>query len=87
MTDSPPAGEVPAYDALLDERGHRCPLPVIALARAFAVDDAPVRVLLLSDDPASVSDVPAWCGLRGKALEWVGPAPDGSGSGYLVTTP
>lgn len=87
MTGSDSTREVPAYDVLLDERGRRCPLPVIALARTFAAADAPTRVLLLSDDPASASDVPAWCGLRAKTLDWVGPAPDGSGSGYLVRTP
>lgn len=87
MTCRDGPGEVPAYDVLLDERGRRCPLPVIALARTLAADDAPTRVLLLSDDPAAASDVPAWCGLRGKVLDWVGPAPDGSGSGYLVRTP
>ena len=44
--------EVPAHDAVLDERGHVCPLPVIALARAAAADPAG-RVLLLADDPAA----------------------------------
>jgi TusA-related sulfurtransferase len=69
---------------VLDERGRRCPLPVIALARAAAADPS-ARVLLLADDPAAETDVPAWCGLRGRALAWAGDAPDGRGRAYLVT--
>jgi TusA-related sulfurtransferase len=74
---------VPDHDRVLDERGRLCPLPVIALARASA-DDPAARLLLLADDPAAASDVPAWCGLRGRVLEWVGDAPDGAGRAYLV---
>lgn len=73
----------PPHDRVLDERGRRCPAPVISLARATSV--APdARLLLLSDDAAAETDVPAWCVLRGRALEWTGPAPDGVGRGYLV---
>ena len=75
----------PDYDVLLDERGHLCPLPVIALGRAFTADPLPQRVLLLTDDPAAETDIPAWCSLRGRTLAWAGPAPDGSGRAFLVT--
>jgi cysteine desulfurase len=76
-------GAPPAHDKVLDERGKVCPLPVIALARiSNALPEA--RLLLLSDDPAAESDVPAWCALRGRLLEWVGDAPDGRGRAYLV---
>lgn len=54
----------------LDCLGQRCPLPVIALARAItgiAVGDA-VRVL--ADDPAAAHDIPAWCRMR--AQEYLG---------------
>jgi len=74
---------LPPHDRVLDERGRLCPLPVIALARA-TVDDPAARHLLLADDPAAASDVPAWCGLRGRVLAWVGDAPDGRGRAYLV---
>ncbi len=70
-------------DRTLDERGKRCPIPVISLARAVnAMPEA--RILLLSDDAAAETDVPAWCALRGRVLVWTGRAPDGAGRGYLV---
>jgi TusA-related sulfurtransferase len=80
----PEAGGLPEHDVLLDERGRLCPLPVIALARAFAADPAPDRVLLLSDDPAAQVDVPAWSSLRGKQVAWSGPFGEGA-SAFLVT--
>ena len=79
------ASGLPAYDVLLDERGRLCPLPVIALGRAAAADPSPARILLLADDPAAETDVPAWCSLRRRTLAWTGPAPDGHGRAYLVT--
>jgi TusA-related sulfurtransferase len=68
---------LPAYDVLLDERGALCPMPVIALARAFAADPVPGLVLLLADDPAAGTDIPAWCALRRRGLVWTGRSPDG----------
>jgi tRNA 2-thiouridine synthesizing protein A len=76
---------LPAYDVLLDERGALCPLPVIALARAFSADPVPERVLLLADDPAATTDIPAWCSLRRRGLEWTGTAADGTPA-FLVTS-
>jgi len=80
MTDSV---EIPAHDRVLDERGKRCPVPVISLARITNADPG-TRVLLLADDAAAETDIPAWCTLRGRVLEWTGDAPDGRGRGYLV---
>ncbi|HEX6500530.1 MAG TPA: sulfurtransferase TusA family protein [Micromonosporaceae bacterium] len=50
---------------LLDCRGQRCPLPVIALARRLP--ELPVGAVLrvLADDPAAATDIPAWCRMRG----------------------
>ena len=75
--------EEPSYDRIVDERGKRCPVPVISLARRVSVEPQ-ARLLLLADDPASETDVPAWCALRGRTLAWVGEAPDGHGRAYLV---
>jgi len=73
----------PPHDRVLDERGTRCPMPVVALARM--VNARPEdRLLLLADDPAAETDVPAWCRLRQRTLAWVGDSPDGRGRAYLV---
>jgi tRNA 2-thiouridine synthesizing protein A len=55
---------------LLDCRGQRCPLPVIALARRLP--ELPVGAVLrvLADDPAAAGDIVAWCRMRGH--EFVG---------------
>jgi tRNA 2-thiouridine synthesizing protein A len=62
-------------DVVLDCRGQRCPLPVIALAKRLP--DLPVGGVLrvLADDPAVANDIPAWCRMRGH--EYAGsPEPD-----------
>jgi TusA-related sulfurtransferase len=74
---------VPSYDRLVDERGKRCPVPIITLARTVTAWPT-ARLLLLADDAAALSDVPAWCALRGRVLEWTGTPPDGRGHAFLV---
>jgi tRNA 2-thiouridine synthesizing protein A len=60
---------------VLDCRGQRCPLPVIALARRLPAVEVGDVVRLLADDPAAAYDVPAWCRMR--AQDYLGsPAPD-----------
>jgi tRNA 2-thiouridine synthesizing protein A len=51
---------------ILDCLGQRCPLPVIALARAFPGLAEGEVVRVLADDPAAAIDIPAWCRLRGE---------------------
>ncbi len=51
-------------DRELDCRGMRCPRPVIELARVIGDLPAGSRVAVVSTDPASRTDVPAWCRLR-----------------------
>ncbi|TDB80299.1 MULTISPECIES: sulfurtransferase TusA family protein [unclassified Micromonospora] len=62
---------------VLDCRGQRCPLPVIALARQLP--ELPVGAVLrvLADDPAAAVDIPAWCRMRGQ--EFLATVPDGPG--------
>jgi tRNA 2-thiouridine synthesizing protein A len=55
---------------VLDCRGQRCPLPVIALARRIAEVDEGTTIRVLADDPAAAVDIPAWCRMRGH--EYVG---------------
>jgi tRNA 2-thiouridine synthesizing protein A len=51
---------------VLDCRGQRCPLPVIALARRLPELAVGNVLRVLADDPAAASDIPAWCRLRGQ---------------------
>lgn len=62
MTENP--GPEPALT--LDCRGRRCPLPIIALARAFPEIGVGSVVRIVADDPAAALDFPAWCRLRGQ---------------------
>jgi tRNA 2-thiouridine synthesizing protein A len=55
---------------VLDCRGQRCPLPVIALARRLPQVDVGAVIRVLADDPAAANDIPAWCRMRGQ--EFVG---------------
>lgn len=68
----------PPPDAQVDARGQRCPLPVIRLARAAADLGPGALVRVLATDPAAASDVPAFCRMRGHALEAVSDAGDGA---------
>lgn len=53
---------------IVDARGLRCPYPVVRLGRAATSLPPGSEVRLLSDDPVSRTDVPAWCRLRGATL-------------------
>jgi tRNA 2-thiouridine synthesizing protein A len=60
---------------ILDCRGQRCPLPVIALARRLPALPVGAVLRVLADDPAAAVDIPAWCRMRGQ--DYVGPVADG----------
>ena len=60
----------------VEARGVLCPVPIIRLARAAAALPSGSLIELLTDDPAAVHDVPAWCRLRGHALVTTGLLPD-----------
>jgi tRNA 2-thiouridine synthesizing protein A len=63
---SAPANGGPAPVEILDCRGQRCPLPVIALAKRLPALPLGAAIRVLADDPAAANDVPAWCRLRGQ---------------------
>jgi tRNA 2-thiouridine synthesizing protein A len=63
---SGPVPETPAE--VVDCRGQRCPLPVIALAGRLPSVPVGAIVTVLSDDPAAAGDISAWCRLRGQEL-------------------
>ncbi|WP_377642026.1 sulfurtransferase TusA family protein [Oryzobacter terrae] len=70
---------------VVDARGTRCPVPVIRVARA--VRDLPPgsEVVLLADDVAARSDVPAWGRLRGHDVA-VGEVDAAGTTTYVVVT-
>ena len=61
----------------LDCRGLRCPAPVIRLARLAVTLPAGSVVEVACDDPAALTDVPAWCRLRGHEYAGRSDAADG----------
>ena len=48
--------------------GMRCPLPVIALAKAISSKPLGFKITLLSDDPASEPDLKAWARMTGNSV-------------------
>ena len=58
----------PAGVPVVDARGTRCPIPVIRLARAVRGLPPGATVVLLADDVAAWSDVPAWARMKGHAV-------------------
>ena len=53
---------------VVDARGTRCPVPVIRLARAARGLPEGATVVLLADDVAAWSDVPAWARMKGHSV-------------------
>ena len=53
----------------LDARGEKCPMPVIRLARLARSAPPGTAIVVLADDPAAESDIPAWARMRGHAVE------------------
>ncbi|CAB4864248.1 MAG: preprotein translocase subunit TatB [Actinobacteria bacterium] len=75
-------------DVWLDERGRRCPLPVIALLKASQAYSAGEVIAVMSDDPAAAFDIPAWCRLKGASYVGDIEPPDGGGGrAYVVGLP
>lgn len=53
----------------LDTRGLRCPLPLLKLQRLAKTLPAGATIELLCRDPATESDVTAWCVVHGHHLQ------------------
>lgn len=56
--DAPAGRPPPAPAAVVDARGHRCPVPTLRLRRALAALEPGETVRLLADDPMAAIDVP-----------------------------
>jgi TusA-related sulfurtransferase len=64
---------------VIDSRGAACPQPIIDIAKVASTQGSGTRLVLLSDDPATEIDLPAWCGMKGH--KFLG---RGAGGFYLV---
>ncbi len=73
------ASDLPAPDVVLDCLGRPCPVPVLELAKALLTLPADTVVEVLSDDPAALVDIPAFCRLRGHTHLGARPRPVGTG--------
>ena len=62
---------------VLDQRGRRCPLPVIELARRIGEVPPGGLIAVAADDPAARLDIPAWCRMRGHEYAGESTAEDG----------
>lgn len=62
----------------LDQRGRRCPLPVIELARHIGDVGIGETIAVAADDPAARLDIPAWCRMRDHDYAGETEAPDGT---------
>lgn len=77
--------DLPRPDVRLNERGHRCPMPVVAVARAAKGASPGTVISVACTDPAAASDIPAWCDMRG--VDFLGSVAEADGAvSYLVRT-
>jgi len=80
---TPPAGAPPSAPALtIDALGRKCPIPIIMLAERIREVPTGQVVAVLADDPAAMTDVPAWCTI--KSHEFVAAIDLPSGWAFLV---
>ena len=52
----------------IDARRLFCPLPVIKLQNCIRQQAAGTRVRIVSTDPGSLNDIPAWCRISGHSV-------------------
>jgi tRNA 2-thiouridine synthesizing protein A len=57
-----PPGAEP--QVVLDALGRKCPIPIIMLADQIGHVPVGGVIVVLADDPAAYSDIPAWCCLK-----------------------
>jgi tRNA 2-thiouridine synthesizing protein A len=85
VSDISEASGLPRPDVRLNERGHLCPMPVIAVARAAKGSTPGTVIAVTCTDAGAASDIPAWCEMRG--VDYLGSQPETDGAvTYLVRT-
>lgn len=78
--------EVGLEEIALDQRGERCPMPIVALGRAAMSARAGSIIAVSCTDPGAEYDVPAWCQMKGATYLGQTAEPDGATT-YRVLLP
>ena len=73
----------PTPSLTIDALGRKCPIPIIMLAERIREVPVGQVVAVLADDPATQTDVPAWCMLKSQEFVMASDLP-GQGWTYLV---
>jgi tRNA 2-thiouridine synthesizing protein A len=78
-----PQAAAPTPALTIDALGRKCPVPIIMLAERIREVPVGQVVAVLADDPATQTDVPAWCMLKSQEFVMASDLP-GQGWTYLV---
>jgi tRNA 2-thiouridine synthesizing protein A len=78
-----PPGAAPTPALTIDALGRKCPIPIIMLAERIREVPVGQVVAVLADDPATQSDVPAWCMLKSQEFVMAADLP-GQGWTFVV---
>ncbi len=78
------ADSAPAPALTIDALGKKCPIPIIMLADRIGEVAMGQTIQVLASDPASRTDVPAWCGLKSHEFLRATELPGDAGWAFLV---
>jgi tRNA 2-thiouridine synthesizing protein A len=78
------AGTAQAPALTIDALGKKCPIPIIMLAERICEVRMGQIIEVLADDPATKTDVPAWCGLKSHDFVGARALPGDAGWAFLV---
>jgi tRNA 2-thiouridine synthesizing protein A len=81
---APGAAPAPAPALTINALGRKCPIPIIMLAERIGEVPIGQIVEVLADDPATKTDIPAWCGLKSQEFVQAADLPADCGWAFLV---
>ncbi len=72
-------------DIRLNQRGYKCPRPVVSIARTARDVASGTVIAVACTDPGAASDIPAWCEMKG--VDFLGSQTESDGAvTYFVRT-
>lgn len=72
-------------DIRLNQRGYKCPMPVVSVARVAREAASGTVIAVVCTDPGAASDIPAWCEMKG--VDFLGSETETDGAvTYFVRT-